>query len=408
VPERPQVGATSSSSEPGTAARHRVVAVDALRGFVMVIMALDHVREFFHAAALQFQPEDVTRTTAAIFFTRWITHICAPTFMFTAGIGAYFWLGQGRSRGELSKFLAKRGLWLILLELTVLRLAFNFSLTEGPVILTILWALGASMVVLALLIHLPARTLAIVSILVIALHNLADPISAAKLGQAGWIWRILHQQGPLPIPGVVVIVAYPLMPWFAVMAAGFSFGPVLEMEPARRQAWLVRIGLGLIAAFLVIRSINIYGDPQRWSPQLSGGTVLSFLRCIKYPPSLDFLLMTLGPALLILAYLYRNPVTRRNPLAVIGRVPLFYFLGHLYLLHALAVVFAWLRFGTGSFLFHPLPPTGGPFAPYPPNYGYPLWAVYCVWILVVVLMYPLCLRFGRIKDTRRSAWLSYL
>ena len=374
----------------------------------MIIMALDHTREFFHAGAMSFQPDDLSRTTAALFFTRWITHFCAPVFMFSAGLGAFFWLSRGRTIGQLSHFLWKRGLWLVVLELTALRFAMNFSLLTGIVLLSILWALGWSMVVLGFLMRMPIRALAVLSLGVIALHNLADPVTASQFGAVAWAWNILHQPGVFRVGGSLVLAAYPLVPWIAVMAAGFCFGPVVTLDPRRRRRWMVQIGLGLTLAFLVLRGINIYGDPNRWSTQVPGMTVLSFLRCTKYPPSLDFLLMTLGPALLLLALLDRFTFRRRNPLIVFGRVPLFYFLVHFFVIHVLTIPFALLRYGRADFLLNPLPSMGGPAKLYPSDFGYPLWVVYAVWAAVVVLLYPLCLWFARLKE-RRSDWrLSYL
>jgi uncharacterized membrane protein len=339
-------------------------------------MALDHTRDFFHADAAVFQPDDLTRTTAALFFTRWVTHICAPVFMFTAGVSAYLWLTRGqRTTRELSRFLWTRGLWLVFLDLTVMRFALTFSFTAGPLILIVLWALGWSMVALGFLAHLPIQVLAVVSILTIALHNLLDPIQAAQLGSLAWLWNILHQQGIFMIGPVTVLVAYPLIPWIAVMAAGFCFGRIMQ------RRWMIRLGIGLTVAFVVIRAINVYGDPFRWSTKIPGMTVLSFLRTTKYPPSLDFLLMTLGPALLIWAWLDRLPLSRTNPLVVFGRVPLFYFVGHFYLIHLLRVL---------------------------TNATKDLWVVYAVWIGVVVAMYPVCLWFSRLKETSRDWWLSYL
>lgn len=375
----------------------------------MIIMALDHTREYFHSGAMQFQPEDLTRTTAILFFTRWITHICAPVFVFTAGLGAYFWLSRGgRTVSQLSTFLWTRGLWLVVLELTVLRLAMNFSLTSGVVLLSILWAIGWSMVALGFLAHLPMRALAVFSIALITLHNLADPIAAAQFGAAGWIWNILHQPGIFMVGGVPVLAAYPLVPWIAVMPAGFCFGQVMTLDPAQRRKWMVRIGLGLTIAFLVIRGINIYGDPMPWSTRIPGMTVLSFLKCLKYPPSLDFLLMTLGPALLLMAWFERMKPKAANPLIVFGRVPLFYFLVHLFVIHGLTIPLALLRYGRASFLFYAFPSLGGPMKLYPPDYGYGLGVVYVVWIAVVAALYPLCLWFARVKERRRDWWLSYL
>lgn len=383
--------------------KSRVDSVDALRGLVMIVMALDHVRDFFH---YPIQPEDLTHTTVALFFTRWITHICAPVFMFTAGLGAFFWLSRGRTTSQLSGFLWKRGLWLVVLELTVLRLAMNFSFVSGAVLLSVLWALGWSMVALGFLVHLPARVLAVLSILTIALHNLTDSVSASQFGAAAWVWNVLHQQGIFRVGGTLVLAAYPLVPWVAVMAAGFCFGSVVALDPAQRRQWLTRIGLGLTIAFLVIRGINLYGDPGCWSAQVPGMTVLSFLNCTKYPPSLDFLLMTLGPAILLLAAFDRVRLAKTNPFIVFGRVPLFYFVVHFFVIHGLAVLFAWLRYGHAGFALNLLPLAGGPRPP--ADYGYELWVVYAVWVAVVALMYPQCLWFARLKERRSDWWLSYI
>jgi uncharacterized membrane protein len=370
----------------------------------MIVMALDHTREFFHFSAMHFQPEDLTRTTTAIFLTRWITHFCAPIFMFTAGLGAYFWLGRGRTRPQLSAFLAKRGLWLIVLELTAMHLALFLSLTSGMTMLTILWALGACMIFLALLIYLPVRVLAVVSVLMIALHNLADGIRPKQFGGAAWLWNILHQPGVFTIGSEPVVLAYPLVPWIGVMALGFCFGSVMELDAPRRERRMLKLGAAMTAAFLVIRYINVYGDPNPWD----GHTFLSFLRCTKYPPSLEFLLMTLGPGLLMLAWLDRRQFAKTNPLIVFGRVPLFYFVLHLFLIHALEFPLALARYGTAAFLLKPLPSMGGVAKFYPADFGYPLWAVYGIWITVVVIMYPLCLWFAGVKERRRDWWLSYL
>lgn len=389
--------------------KFRIPAIDALRGFVMIIMALDHVRDFFHVGAMTFQPEDLSRTTVTLFFTRWMTHICAPVFMFTAGAGAYFWFQHGRTHQELSQFLWKRGLWLVVLELTALRFILNFSLVNGLVLLSVLWALGWSMVALGFLSRMPIRALTIFSIATIALHNLADRIPASSFGSGAWVWNILHQLGVFQVSGVPVFAAYPLIPWIAVMSAGFCFGQIFSLDPPQRQRLMMRIGLGLIAAFVVVRGINIYGDPVPWSVQANGMTVLSFLRCNKYPPSLDFLLMTLGPAILLLSWLDRLRFSKTNPLIVFGRVPLFYFLVHFFVAHALTIPFALVQYGRADFVLNGPPPSlGGSADLFPPNYGYSLGVVYAVWITVVILLYPLSLWFARLKERRRDlAWLSY-
>ena len=374
----------------------------------MIIMALDHVREFFHSGAMSFQPEDLSRTTVPLFFTRWITHICAPVFMFTAGIAAFLWYQRGHTKRELSRFLLTRGLWLVVLDLTIVRFALNFSFTSGFVILNVLWALGWSMVALAALVYIPARWLAALSIAIISLHNLADPITAAQFGSVGWIWNVAHQPGVFNLGGALVLAAYPLVPWIAVMSAGFCFGRIFLLDPLQRRRWLIGIGLGLTVAFLAIRWMNRYGDPAPWSSQVPGMAVVSFLRTTKYPPSLDFLLMTLGPAILLLAGLDRCRFAFTNPLLVFGRTPLFFFIVHLYFIHALTIPFALVRYGEAHFLRNPSPSLGGDPKLYPSGYGYDLWVVYAVWLAVVVLLYPMCLWFARLKERRKHWWLSYL
>ena len=391
----------------------RVTGLDALRGLIMVIMALDHTRDFIHAGAMSFSPEDLARTTPIIFLTRWVTHICAPVFMCSAGAGAFLRLQRpGTSRRELSWFLCTRGVALIVIELVVMRLAMNFSLlTPYPLLLLVLWALGLSMIVLAALVHLPPRLVLAGSITVILLHNALDGVPAASFGAFAGVWNILHQPGVFFLGGIPVFAAYPLIPWFAVMALGFAVGPVFLLAPEVRRRKFFKWGSLLIAGFLVLRALNIYGDPSPWSWQPSGiFTVLSFLRATKYPPSLQFLLMTLGPALLILAYLDRKSLAATNPLVIFGRVPLFYYVTHFWLLHVVASVLAFSRYGAASLAFFnsPLPSMGGPAELFPQGFGYSLWAVYAVWIAIVVALYPACRWFAALKQRRRDWWLSYV
>ena len=391
----------------------RLTAVDALRGAIMVIMALDHTRDFFHAGAMVFSPEDLSRTTPILFFTRWITHICAPVFLFTAGIGAFLRLQRpGATKGQLSRFLWTRGLWLIVIELTVMRLAMNFSLdARYPVLLLVLWALGISMIALAALIHLPRRVLVVASLAVLVLHNSLDGLQAQQFGAFSWLWQMLHQQGVFIVFGVPFVVAYPVLPCIALMAAGFAAGPIFLLEPQERRKVLVRWGTALIAGFVILRAFNVYGDPSPWSVQPTATfTIISFFRATKYPLSLDFVLMTIGPALLALIYLERRSLPATHPLAIIGRVPFFYYVAHFWILHALASALAYLRYGSASlaFLFNPLPSMGGPRELFPADFGYPLWVTYAVWVLVVLLLYPACRWFAELKARSQSWWLSYL
>ena len=271
----------------------RIQSVDALRGAIMMLMAIDHIRDYLARSAQQFLPTDLTRTTPAIFLTRWVTHFCAPVFVITAGLGAYFWANRGHhSKGELSQLLISRGIWLIILEVTILRVIFfsQISFKVNPVILIILWAIGTSMIGLAGLIYLPMRLIAAVGLAIIALHNLLDHVSADRFGHAAWIWDILHQQNAFSFHGLTFVTAYPVLPWIGVMAGGYSLGVVFEWTAPRRRIFLMRLGAALLAVFVVLRTVYMYGDPLGWSYQTSPVfTVLSFLNVTKYPPSLDFL-----------------------------------------------------------------------------------------------------------------------
>jgi uncharacterized membrane protein len=391
------------SAEQQASGRVRLDSVDLLRGLVIVIMALDHVRDFFTSA--RFDPSDLTQTTAPLFFTRWITHFCAPVFLFLAGTGAFLYQARGRTRGEVSRFLLTRGLWLILLELTVVRWAwnFNFNYTTEILFVQVIWAIGVSMVVLAGLVHLPMAAIAAVGIGMIVGHNLLDGITTQSLGGWGPLWGLLHVQEAFPLrDGQVFVVIYPLVPWIGVMAAGYAFGTLLLRPERDRRRALLWLGAGLTLAFLLIRVANGYGDPAPWAVQESAGrTVLSFLNTTKYPPSLQFLLMTLGPAIALLPLLERwtGPVARA--ILVFGRVPLFFYVIHLYLVHAAALTAGTLAgFDPRSFLhvwmFNP------------DGWGYGLPVVYLVWAGVVLALYPACRWFAGVKARRREVWLSYL
>lgn len=397
----------------------RLASVDALRGLVMIIMALDHVRDFIHRGAMSGSPTDLATTTPVLFLTRWVTHFCAPVFMLTAGLGAYFYwrrsaetVGDRDARRALSRFLVTRGLWLIALELTLMQLAYNFNLsTTNPIFLLVLYVLGVCMIILAVLAWLPLPLIAAISVAVIGLHNLADGIRAQLLGAWGPIWMLLHQVGAFPLAGRLWIAAYSIVPWFAVMALGFCFGPIFAMPSDRRRTLLLRVGIGMAIAFLVIRVINLYGDPSRWSWQASSTlTMLSVLNTTKYPPSLSFLLMTLGPALIVLSWFDERRWQRTNPLIVFGRVPLCYFVLHFFLAHIAIVFMSLVRYGSGAmrFMWQPVPSMGGPAQAFPPNFGYDLWVAYAVWMTIVIGLYPVCRWFAGVKERNRSWWLSYL
>jgi len=405
--------AMNSSGAP----RARVTAVDALRGLIMIIMAIDHVRDFVHRGAMAGSPTDLATTTPVLFLTRWITHFCAPVFMLTAGLGAYFYMSRQKAAGvsakqQASTFLVTRGVWLILLELTLMQFAYNFNLsTANPIFLLVLYVLGACMIILAGLIWLPMPLLVPLCLATVMLHNLADGIRAQQFGGLAPAWFLLHQVGAVPFAGRIWLTAYSLVPWFAVMALGFALGPVFGWAPAQRRRFLLRAGIVLTIGFLVVRGFNLYGDPSRWSWQSSATlTVLSFLNTTKYPPSLDFLLMTLGPALVVLSEFDRLSFSRSNPLIVFGRVPLFYFVLHFFAAHLAIVLMSFARYGSAAwqFMFQPVPSMGGPAKLFPADFGYDLWVVYAVWAAIVIALYPLCRQFAGIKERSTARWLSYL
>ncbi|HEX8069590.1 MAG TPA: heparan-alpha-glucosaminide N-acetyltransferase domain-containing protein [Pyrinomonadaceae bacterium] len=389
------------------ARRTRLDSVDILRGLVMVIMALDHTRDYFHNAAFQFDPTDLTRTNAPLFFTRWITHFCAPVFVFLAGTGAFLSLGRGKTKRELSWFLVTRGAWLILLEVTLVRLGWTFDVRYHFIWVQVIWVLGWSMIILAGLIHLPSWLLTAFGAVLVAGHNLLDRVRAADFGHFDLLWQFLHEQGAQhwgapPPNGFTFMIAYPLVPWVGVMALGYSFGRLLQLPEARRRRTLFRLGLALTLAFIILRATNLYGDPQPWSAQSTPGfTLLSFINCQKYPPSLLYLLMTLGPAIMLLPLLERWTGAVARFFLTFGRVPLFYYLLHVPVIHVLVVACAVARYGPQVLQ---VDASQGP----PPGWGYPLAVVYLVWLVTVLLLYPLCRRWARLKQRNRSAWLSYL
>jgi uncharacterized membrane protein len=387
---------------PSSSNRARLESVDVVRGMIMIIMALDHTRDFFGIPGQN--PTNLATATAALFLTRWITFFCAPVFFMLTGTGAYLSLRR-RSPGELSRFLFTRGLWLIFLEVVVLRcLAYQFNIDYRVTMLLVLWALGCAMIALSALVRLPPSAAATLGVVMILGHNLFDSVRSANP-----VWSILHAPGlVLNGPEHVVFVAYPLIPWIGVTAAGYGLGQVYGWDPERRRAFLLRLGLALSLAFVVIRGLNNYGDPARWTGQKTVAfTVLSFLNTTKYPPSLLYLLMTLGPAMVLLWSVDRRTPRALRPALVIGKVPLFYYMLHFVLIHALAVVTCYVRYGSAQWMFESPDLAHYPFST-PPDWGYSLPVVYLAWVFVVVVMYPLCRWFAALKQRRSDAWLSYL
>jgi uncharacterized membrane protein len=398
----------------------RLNSVDLLRGIIMVIMALDHTRDFL--TYLRFVPEDITQTNGALFFTRWITHFCAPNFFFLAGTGAFLSFSRGKSIAELSNFLWKRGLWLVVLEATIIGVGWTFIPGAGLFFGGVIWCLGVSMIVLAALVRLPMRWIAVFALGSIALHNTLDRVTPQMFGKAGWIWQLLHQPGFIPIHGPAQFFAmYVLIPWTGVMAAGFVFGSVLKKPVEERRRMLWAIGGTVTLLFIVLRLTNVYGNPPIGTVMLPAAagpfivqstvekTVIAFLNVTKYPPSLQFLCMTLGPAIMALAWFDRfdfKSVLGRigERFVVFGRVPLFYYVLHIFAIHIFAVLAAlvyhqpvkWLLWG-GFFL-----------NPIPEGYGHGLLFIWVSWIAICVGLYFPCKWFAAVKQRRKDWWLSYM
>jgi uncharacterized membrane protein len=374
----------------------RVASIDQLRGIVIALMALDHVRDYF--TNVRFSPTDLEHTTPALFFTRWVTHFCAPTFIFLAGVSAQR-MSERMPRPALQRFLLTRGLWLIVLEFSVVLFVwtFNFSYRMG-LVMQVIWATGVSMCVLSALVVLPSRAVGVFGVAMIASHNLLDGIRPERFGAWSPVWRVLHVEGETPF-GVVI---YPLVPWIGVMAVGYGLGELFRLEPVRRIRVLVLTGLGCCAVFLVLRAINVYGDPSPWSQQRDlVFSVLSFLAVTKYPPSLAYLTLTLGPAICILAWLESRAPSFARYFETFGRVPMFAYVVHLAIAHLLAGALGAIQgFGTATlrtiFLF------------YPEQWGVGLGGVYLAWLIVLACLYPLCHWFAGVKRRRKDWWLAYL
>jgi uncharacterized membrane protein len=389
-------------TEEAAASTSRLTSIDLLRGVVMIIMALDHVREFFGVPGIS--PTDLAKTTVPLFATRWITHLCAPVFFLLTGTGAFLSLRR-KPVAALSRFLFTRGVWLILLELTVIRcLGFQFNVDYQVTLLIVIWALGWAMITLSALVWLPTWVVTTFGVVTIAGHNLFDGVRSAHP-----LWAVLYAPGfVVNRPGFVVFASYTLIPWVGVTAAGYGLGQVYRWSPERRRTFLLRVGLALAAGFVLLRAVNLYGDPVRWAPQASAAlTVVSFLNATKYPPSLLFLLMTLGPALLILRALDGNAPRLLRPALVFGRVPLFYFVLHLPLIHLLAVIVCYAQNGAVHWMFESPNLGAYPFTA-PPGWGLSLPEIYLLWVLVVVMLYPACRWFAAVRQRRTDAWLSYL
>jgi uncharacterized membrane protein len=386
----------------------RIESIDLLRGIVMIIMALDHVRDYFHAQAFLFNPLDLSQTTVPIFLTRWVTHFCAPVFVFLAGTSAFL-VGARKGKKELSSFLLKRGIWLLVLEFTIINFSWFFNIQFSLLALTVIWALGVGMIILSAAIHLPFKAIFAVGLLIVLGHNLLDSVHVAGRGADWMAWSLVHESAAFPLGHFFIFIGYPILPWTGIMLLGYCFGTLYtgKISQEVRRKTLLRLGLALTIGFVLIRFWNYYGDPNPWSDQKSGAfTVLSFINVTKYPPSLLYILVTLGPAFLFLSVAERLRGTFSDYLTALGRVPMFYYILHLYLIHILGTIAA---LATGFELSDMVFDTWVTDSPNLKGYGFSLPVVYGVWALVVISLYPLCIWYDRYKTAHREKWwLSYL
>jgi uncharacterized membrane protein len=387
----------------------------------MIVMALDHVRDYFSRDAFQFDPTDMSRTDGFLFFTRWATHFCAPIFVFLSGVAAYLY-GTRTSKRELSVFLLTRGVWLVLLELFVVTLGWTFNPAYPIHNLQVIWAIGFGMIALAGIIHMDRRLILLTGLVLIAGHNLLDQIHASGHGFLSFIWSFLHEPGKYQYGNAIYLLRYPILPWIGVITIGYYLGDLYSpgVHPEMRKVTLLSLGFGAISLFLVLRAGNVYGDASHWELQRNGVlSICSFLNVTKYPPSFLYLLMTLGPAMIFLVFAERwqswvtHPVPfkplnwARERIVVFGRVPMFYYLTHIYLIHGLAVAGVMVQGykASGMVLGSRVNQSSAL-----KGYGYDISIVYLVWIGVVVLLYPICRYYDRYKQAhlRQYWWLSYL
>ncbi len=410
-PARPMAAAT-------LAAGVRITEIDMLRGLVIVLMALDHTRDYFHVGAFTLNPLDPEQTTPWLYVTRWITHLCAPTFVFLAGISAYLQFAKGKTTPRLSRFLLTRGLWLIVLEITVLSFGWSFGFPYA-IFLQVIWAIGWSLIALAALVWLPRMAVLAIGIAIVAGHNLLDPITPQALGQFSVLWTFLHEGGPIFVGEQPIgLAAYPILPWIGIAALGYGMGALFAAPPAKRDRTILLIGLAMLAAFFVLRGFMAYGDPQfatgpeaiarDWRDQANvGAALMVFFDVQEYPPSLQFTLVTLGAVFTLWPLLTRLRGPLASVLNTFGAVPFFFYVLHIYLIHVLAIA---ANAAAGK-------PTAGLF-----NYminvftapqlfqgvGFTLPWVYAAWLVVLALLYPLCRYWQGLKARRRDWWLSYL
>jgi len=381
-------------------------------------MALDHVRDFFYkvdlgkAADAALDPTNMQTTYPALFFTRWITHFCAPIFVFLAGTSVYL-MCQRKSKKEVSLFLLKRGFWLILVELILITFGWTFNPFFNVIILQVIWAIGVSMILLGLVVLLPYPIIFAIGLLIVAGHNLMDYSSISSGLKGSTLANLLYFSNFSMFSlgqDHVFIIVYAFLPWTGVMLLGFCFGKLYQsgVDPVQRRKRLIQLGTGIMLLFIILRFINMYGDPVSWSSQPRGTiyTILSFLNLNKYPPSLLFLCMTIGPGILFLAFIEKTQNWFTRIMSIYGRVPMFYYILHFYIIHIIVVIV----FYSQGFDKEDIVPTGLPFYFKPNGLGFNLWGVYAIWLLVVVVLYSICKKYDRYKtaNAKKKWWLSYI
>jgi len=387
----------------------RVYSIDILRGAVMIIMALDHVRDFLHYSAFLDSPTNLHTTTPWLFFTRWITHFCAPTFVFLAGISACL-MGQKKTTRELGLFLTKRGIWLVLVEVLIVTLGWTFNPFYNLLILQVIWAIGISMIILACLVWLPSNLIVLIGLLIIGFHNMLDYAELSHQGPVNLFWDLAHE-GKFEVRKLsgdhALLIVYAFLPWTGIMLTGYGVGRIFTgvYSPAKRRSFLFGWGSAFILIFIVLRALNHYGDPVAWSTQRSPlFSFFSFINLTKYPPSLDYIMMTLGVAMIALGLLDRVSRDSFSFVGVFGRVPFFFYVLHLYLIHAITV----LVFFSESYPAKDIAPQSSPFMFRPDHFGFHLPLVYLIWMAIVLMLFPLCRKYDLYKRTHKHWWLSYL
>jgi uncharacterized membrane protein len=387
----------------------RIYSIDILRGAVMIIMALDHVRDYFHQTASTDSPTNLLTTTPLLFFTRWITHFCAPSFVFLAGVSAYL-SGRKKNTRDQCVFLLKRGLWLIFIEIAIVTLGWTFDPLYHVLILQVIWAIGISMIILGLMVWLPVNVILCLGLLIICFHNQLDYAEITRNGQVGIMWDLIHHGNFEAIkfaPGHIFLLVYPFLPWTGIMLLGYGIGKIFtgSFTPRRRRKILFMSGSVFFLVFFILRSYNHYGDPVHWGMQRTQlFSWLSFINLTKYPPSLDYISLTVGVAMIMLGLLDRVSNKSFEFVKVFGRVPFFFYVLHIYLIHMLTVILFFMQ----GYTQKDISPQRSPFYFRPDNFGFDLAGVYLLWFAVIMILYPLCKWYDNYKSTHVRWWLSYI